>query len=156
MGSTCPHPQPAAPGPSGFHRKKSDIGCLLCGLQFLLLFLKNNLFIFGCGGSSLLLGLFSNFTEWRLLFSLQWLLLWSTGSQVLRLQSLQHTSSVVAAPSLSSMGLNSCGTRAWLLCGMWDLPGSGMEPVSPVLTRRFLSTEKPAASFCSPRVLSAG
>ena len=38
VGFTCPHPYPAAPGPNGFSRKRSDIGCLLCGLQFLLLF----------------------------------------------------------------------------------------------------------------------
>ena len=25
--------------------------------------------------------------------------------------------------------LNSCGTHTWLLCGMWDLPRSGIEPV---------------------------
>ena len=24
--------------------------------------------------------------------------------------------------------LNSCGAQAWLLCGMWDLPGPGIEP----------------------------
>ena len=26
--------------------------------------------------------------------------------------------------------LSSCGTQAELLCGMWDLPGLGIEPVS--------------------------
>ena len=29
--------------------------------------------------------------------------------------------------------LSSCGTRAQLLCGMWDLPGSGIEPTSLAL-----------------------
>ena len=43
--------------------------------------------------------------------------------------------SVVAA-----RGLSSYGTRwAWLLCGMWDLPGPEIEPVSPALAGRFLS-----------------
>ena len=37
-------------------------------------------------------------------------------------------------------GLNSCGTGALLLCGMWDLPRSEMEPVSAALGGRFLST----------------
>ena len=29
--------------------------------------------------------------------------------------------------------LNSCGTQVQLLCGMWDLPGSGIKLVSPAL-----------------------
>ena len=37
--------------------------------------------------------------------------------------------------------LNSCGTGASLLLGMWDLPGSGIEPVSPALTGGFFTTE---------------
>ena len=36
--------------------------------------------------------------------------------------------------------LDSSGTRAWLLRSMWDLPGSGIEPVSPALTGRFFTT----------------
>ena len=39
--------------------------------------------------------------------------------------------------------LNSCGTRAQLLFGTWDLPGSGMEPVSPALAGRFSTNEPP-------------
>ena len=38
--------------------------------------------------------------------------------------------------------LNSCGTPAQLLCGTWDLPGLGIEPVSP-LAGRFFTTEPP-------------
>ena len=34
--------------------------------------------------------------------------------------------------------LSSRGARAWLLPGTWDLPGSGLEPVSPALGRRTL------------------
>ena len=44
---------------------------------------------------------------------------------------------VVATCGLSSCGScareyrhSSCGTWAWLLCSMWDLPGSGIEPMS--------------------------
>ena len=40
-------------------------------------------------------------------------------------------------------GLSSCGTWAQLLCGMWDLPGPGLEPVSPALAGRFLTTAPP-------------
>ena len=55
--------------------------------------------------------------------------------------------SVVVAHGLNSCGsraverrLSSCGARALLLCGMWDLPRPGIEPVSPALAGRFLTT----------------
>ena len=37
--------------------------------------------------------------------------------------------------------LSSCGARAYLLHGIWDLPGPGIKPVSPALG--FLTTESP-------------
>ena len=56
--------------------------------------------------------------------------------------------SVVVAHGLSNCGsralehwLNSCGARTSLLCSMWDLPRSGIEPVSPALTEGFFITE---------------
>ena len=59
-------------------------------------------------------------------------------------RALGTQASVVAAHGLSSCGsralerrLNSCGARAWLLRGMWDLPGPGLEPVSPALAGGF-------------------
>ena len=61
--------------------------------------------------------------------------------------------SVVVARGLSSCGsgalehrLSSCGARAQLLCGMWDLPGPGLEPVSPALAGRFLTIVPPGKS----------
>ena len=39
--------------------------------------------------------------------------------------------------------LSSCGSRAQLLHDMWDLPGPGLEPLSPALAGRFLTTEPP-------------
>ena len=79
-------------------------------------------------------------------FSLQWLLLLrSTGSR--------RWASVVVAHGLSSCGLqalerrlSSCGTWAWLLHGMWDLPGPGIEPMSPALAGGFLTTGPPGKS----------
>ena len=61
------------------------------------------------------------------------LLLWSMGSGMCGLSScgswaLEHR-------------LSSCGAQAELLCRTWDLPGPGIEPVSPVLADRFLTTE---------------
>ena len=55
--------------------------------------------------------------------------------------------SVVVARGFSSCGswdlehrLISCGAQAQLLRGMWDLPGPGIEPVSPALADGFLTT----------------
>ena len=42
--------------------------------------------------------------------------------------------------------LSHCGAWAWLPCGRWDLPGLGIEPVSPALVGGFLSTV-PAGKF---------
>ena len=49
--------------------------------------------------------------------------------------------SVVAARSLSS-----CGAWASLLRGMWDIPRPGLEPVSPALAGRSLTTAIPGKS----------
>ena len=54
-------------------------------------------------------------------FSLRWLLL------------LQSTGSRRA-------GFSSCGSQTELLHSMWDLPGPGLEPVSPELAGGFLTT----------------
>ena len=89
---------------------------------------------FGCDGSSLLRGLsvvaasrvYSSL--WCVGFSLQWLLLlWNTGSR--------------------RVGFSSCGTQAQLLHSMWDLPGPGIEPMSPALAGRFLKTVPPGCSY---------
>ena len=63
-------------------------------------------------------------------------------------QSLWHVGSALVACGLSTCGmwalehtLNGCGAQAWLLCGMWDLPRSGIEPMCPALTGRFFTTE---------------
>ena len=47
----------------------------------------------------------------------------------------------VASPAAKHR-LSSCGPWAQLLQGMWDLPRLGIEPVSPVLAGRFLTTEQ--------------
>ena len=43
--------------------------------------------------------------------------------------------------------LSSCGTWAQLFCGMWDLPGPGLEPMSPALAGGFLTTAPPGKPF---------
>ena len=44
-------------------------------------------------------------------------------------------------------GLSSCGSRAQLLRGMWDLPRPGLEPVSPALAGRFSTTAPPGKPY---------
>ena len=65
-------------------------------------------------------------------------------------QALGAWASVVVACGLSSCGsralehrLGSCGAGAWLLRGMWDLPGLGLEPMSPALADGFSTTAPP-------------
>ena len=61
-------------------------------------------------------------------FSLQWLLLWR---------------SLGARP----VGFTSCGPQAYLLCGRYNPPRPGIEPVSPALAGR-LSTPGPPGKPC--------
>ena len=73
---------------------------------------------------------------WCAGFSLLWfLLLPSTGSR--------HTGFSSCGSRALERRLGSCGTRAKLLCGMWDLPRPGLEPVSPALAGEFLTAEPP-------------
>ena len=44
---------------------------------------------------------------------------------------------------LQTLRLGSCGSRAQLLCSMWDLPRPGLEPVSPALAGRLSTTAPP-------------
>ena len=65
-------------------------------------------------------------------------------------RALGTQASVIVARGLSSCSfqalecqLNICGEQALLLHSIWDLPGSGVKPVSPTLTGRFFTTEPP-------------
>ena len=49
----------------------------------------------------------------------------------------------VAGHRLQTRRLSSCGSRAQMLRGMWDLPRPGLEPVSPALAGRFSATAPP-------------
>ena len=67
----------------------------------------------------------------------------------------EHRLLGMQAPAAVARGLNSCGSQvlehrlnscgAWaqLLYGFWDLPGSGIEPVSPAESGSFFTTEPP-------------
>ena len=77
---------------------------------------------------------------WCAGFSLRWLLLLqSTGSR--------HTGFSSCGSQAPECRLSSCGAWAQVLCGMWDLPGPGLEPVSPAQAGRFLTTAPPGKSL---------
>ena len=56
---------------------------------------------------------------------------------------LTIAASLVVEHRLQTRRLSSCGSRAQLLHGMWDLPRPGLEPVSPALAGRFSTTAPP-------------
>ena len=67
---------------------------------------------------------------------------------------LTVAASLVAEHRLQTRRLSDCGSRAQLLCGMWDPPRPGLEPVSPALAGRLSTTappEKPCSSFLTLR-----
>ena len=53
---------------------------------------------------------------------------------------LTIAASLVAEHRLQTRRLSSCGSRAQLLRGMWDLPRPGLKPMSPALAGRFPTT----------------
>ena len=96
---------------------------------------------------------FSSCGEQGLLFIAVHRLLIVVASLCCAAQDLGTRASVVVARGLSSCGswalecrLSSCGAWASLLRGMWDLPGPGLEPVSPALAGGFLTTVPPGKS----------
>ena len=56
---------------------------------------------------------------------------------------LTIAASLVAEHRLQTRRLSNCGLRAQLLCGMWDRPRPGLEPVSRALADRFSTTAPP-------------
>ena len=66
---------------------------------------------------------------------------------------LTIAASLVAEHRFQTRRLSSCGSRAQLLRGMWDLPRPGLEPVPPALAGRFSTTAppgKPKRGFFKP------
>ena len=56
---------------------------------------------------------------------------------------LTIAASLVAEHRLQTRRLSSCGSRAQVLRGMWDLPRPGLEPVSRALAGGFSTTAPP-------------
>ena len=111
--------------------------------------LKNFVYLltFVCAGSLSLRGLFSSCGEQGLLSSCDVQDSHCSGFSCCRAWA-------VGRPGFSSCGswalehrLNSCGTWAQLPRSMWDLLGSGKEPLSPALASGFFTTEPPGKSY---------
>ena len=108
---------------------------------------------YSCAGSSLLLGL-SLVVVSRGLSSLQcsgfsvwWLLLLQrTDSRHLGFSSCGVWTHSLGLPGSRAHGLSSCGVWTWSPCSMWNLPGSGIKPISPALAGGFLTTGPPGKS----------
>ena len=56
---------------------------------------------------------------------------------------LTVAASLVAEHRFQTRRLSNCGSRAQLLCGTWDPPRPGLEPVSPALAGRLSTTAPP-------------
>ena len=65
---------------------------------------------------------------------------------------LTIAASLVAEHRLQTHRLSNCGSRAWSLHDIWDLPSPGLKPVSPALAGRF-STTAPTGKPCPSLLL---
>ena len=89
----------------------------------------------GCAGFSLVAGSLGYSSFGALSFHCSG---FSCGAQTLR-----HLGFSSFSSQALEHRLNSCGAWVQLLLGMWDLPRSGIEPVSPSLAGRCFITEPP-------------
>ena len=133
----------------GWEQVESGVrrGTPRCRRAFLWSLQFSFLFFFFCTESSLLHRLFTSSRQWGLLSSCSAQASHCSGfsccsqglrSQVVAIPRLWSTSSVVAAHG------------ALLLHGMWDLPRSGIKPVSPALAGRYFNTELPGKPTITP------
>ena len=109
--------------------------CCLPVFFFLIFNLLFIIFIYGCVGSSFLC---EGFLQLRRV----------GGHSSPRCAGLfTIAASLVAEHRLQTLRLSSCGSRAQLLCGMWELPRPGLEPVSPALAGGFSTTAPPGKPY---------
>ena len=88
-------------------------------------------------------GFFSSYGEWGLLSSRG---VWASlcgGFSCCRAQALGHSDFSSCGSWALEHRLKSCGTQAYLFCGMWDLSRSRIKLMSPALAGRFFTTEPP-------------
>ena len=60
---------------------------------------------------------------------------------------LTIAASLVAEHRLQTRRLSNCGSRAQLLCGMWDPPRPGLEPMPPASAGRLSTTASPGKPY---------
>ena len=87
--------------------------------------------------------LFSHCGKWRLLFTYGMKPSHCCGFSWCRARALQHMDFSSCGSRALEPRHSSCSTWALLLHNMWDLPGPGVEPLSPTLAGRFFTTEPP-------------
>ena len=97
-------------------------------------------YVISTSGKHFLLLLFYFWLHWVFVAACGLLIV--VASLCCRAQALGTRASAAVARRLSS-----CGARASLLCGMWDLPGPRLEPMSPALAGGFLTTASPGKSW---------
>ena len=115
---------------------------VVCSNCFSFLFFLKYLLL-GCAGSSLPRELFSSCRECRVLSSRGAWAPHGSGFSRHRAQAPGSVGSAVLVPWALGHQLNGCCIPAWLPHSTWDLPGSGIEPVSPALAGGFFTTEPP-------------
>ena len=91
-------------------------------------------------------GLFSSCGERELLFVAVCGFLITVASLLLGSPGSRHAGFSSCGLRALEHRLSSCGAWAELLHSMWDLPRTGLEPVSPALAGRFLTTAPPGKS----------
>lgn len=62
---------------------------------------------------------------------------------------------LLQSPGSRMLGPSSCGAQTWLLPGIWNLPGPGIEPVCPALAGRFLNSGPAVKSDPYPYVYAS-
>ena len=100
-------------------------------------------FICGCAGFPLLLGLFSIVASGGYFSSCCVQAAYCSGFSCWDAQALGLTGFGGCGSRALGHSLHSCGTQTQLLSSMWDLPASGIEPTSPALAGRLSPTAPP-------------
>ena len=95
----------------------------------------------GCCGSSLLRGLFSSCSEQGPLSGRSVQASHCSGFSCCKARALGHMGISSCNSQAPEHRLSSYGACAWLLRGMWVLPGPGLEPMTPALAGRLFTTE---------------
>ena len=113
---------------------------ILCGIFFV--FYKKFFYFLTVLGLHCCLRAFSNCCQQELLLIVVCSLLIAVASFI-----AEHRLEGMRASEVAVLGLSSCDSWAWLLQDMCDLPGPGVEPMSPALAGRLLSTAPPGKSL---------